>query len=67
MELSKKQIERQDFVDNFIFELLCTLNPSEKYFDWDIEMIADIRDEIQYHLINKTNCSEKDFYPYIGK
>lgn len=65
MELSRKQIERQDFVDNLIYELLCALNPTEKYFDWDIEMIADIRDEIQHHLTNKTKCSEECFYPYI--
>jgi len=63
MELSRKQIERQDFVDNLIYELLYALNPTEKYFDWNIEMIADIRDEIQNYLINKTNCSEEDFYP----
>jgi hypothetical protein len=65
MELNKKQIERQDFVDNSIFELLQSLNPTEQDFDWDIEMIADIRDAIQYHIIKKTNCSEQEFYPYI--
>jgi hypothetical protein len=65
MELNKKQIERQDFADNLIFELLQTLNPINKDFDWDIEMIADIRDTIQYHIIKKTNCSEQEFYPCI--
>ena len=62
MELSKKQIERQDFVDNSIFKLLQTLNPTDKCFDWDIEIIADIRDKVQHHIINKTNCSEQSFY-----
>jgi len=65
MELTKKQIERQDFVDNSIFELLQTLNPTTKYFDWDIKMIVNIRDVVQSYIINKTNCSEQDFYPYI--
>jgi len=65
MELDKKQIERQDFVDNSIFELLQSLNPTDKNFDWDIEMIANIRDEIQYYIIEKVNCSEQEFYPYI--
>ena len=65
MELNKKQIERQDFVDNSIFELLQSLNPTDKNFDWDIEMIANIRDEIQYYIIEKVNCSEQEFYPYI--
>ncbi len=67
MELTKNQIERQDFVDNTIFELLQTLNPTKEYFDWDIEMIAEIRDTIQHYIINKTKCSEQEFYPYIGK
>ena len=65
MELDKKQIERQDFVDNSIFELLQSLNPTDKNFDWDIEMIANIRDEIQYYIIKKVDCSEQEFYPYI--
>jgi hypothetical protein len=65
MELNKKQIERQDFVDNLIFELLKTLNPINKDFDWDIEMIADVRDTIQYYVIKKTNCSEQEFYSYV--
>ena len=63
--LSKKQIERQDFVDNSIFELLQSLNPTEKHFDWDIEMIGSIRDIIKARIIEKTNCSEQEFYPYI--
>lgn len=65
MELNIKQIERQDFVDNSIFELLKNLTPTGKDFDWDIEMIAAIRDIIQYHIIKKTKCSEQEFYPYI--
>jgi len=67
MELSREQIVRQDFVDNSIYELIQLLNPKNKFIDWDIEMIADIRDDIQYYLINKTSCSELDFYPYIEK
>jgi hypothetical protein len=65
MNLNKKQIERQDFVDNSIYELLQSLNPTDKFIDWDIEMIAEIRDRIQYYITIKTNCSEQDFYPYI--
>ncbi|MDR1941382.1 MAG: hypothetical protein LBQ47_03565 [Endomicrobium sp.] len=64
MNLNKKQIERQDFVDNSIFKLLKMLNPTEKEFDWDIETIGDIRDAIKYCIIKKTNCSEQEFYPY---
>jgi len=64
MELNKKQIERQDFVDNSIFELLQSVNPTENHFDWDIEMIGNIRDTIQSWIIKKTNCSEQEFYPF---
>jgi hypothetical protein len=67
MKLTKKQIERQDLVDNLIYELLQSLNPTDKFIDWDIEMIANIRDKIQYYIIIKTNCSEQGFYPYINK
>jgi len=65
MELTQKQIERQDYVDNAIYELLQSLNPTDRSIDWDIEMIGDIRDEIQFYIMNKTKCSEQDFYPYI--
>jgi hypothetical protein len=65
MELTKKQIERQDFVDNAIFGLLETLNPTKKQLDWDIEMIGTVRDAIQSFMEQKTNCSEQEFYPYI--
>jgi len=41
MELTQKQIERQDFVDNSIFALLQTLNTTDKLIDWDIEIIAE--------------------------
>lgn len=61
--ISQEQTERQDFVDNSIFELIQTLNVSDEPIDWDIEMIADVRDVIQQHIVSKTNCSEIDFYP----
>jgi hypothetical protein len=63
MNLNINQISRQDLVDNSIFELLQTLNPTDKRLDWDVEMIADVRDVIQHHIISKTKCSEQDFYP----
>lgn len=63
-EFTKKQIERQDFVDNEIFELLQRLAPSVK-IKWDIEMIGNIRDSIRTQLIDKQILiSETKFYPY---
>ncbi|MCL2327109.1 MAG: hypothetical protein FWC39_01210 [Bacteroidetes bacterium] len=65
MELTKKQIERQDFVDNAIFDLLETLNPTKKQLDWDIEMISAIRDMISDYFDDIEICKEQEFYPYI--
>ena len=65
MELTKQQIERQDFVDNSIFELINELIPSDKEMDWDIEAIGEIRDSIQSQLVSRGFCSEQEFYPYI--
>ena len=45
-ELTKKEISRQDFVDNAIFDLIKELNLSSKEIDWNIEMIGEIRDII---------------------
>lgn len=64
-QLTKKQIKRQDFVDNEIFELIKRLAPSAK-IKWDIEIIADVRESIRIQLINKKKIkSEMGFYPYI--
>ena len=65
MELTKKQIEREDFVDNAIFDLLETLNPTNQKLDWDIEMISAIRDMISDYFVDIEICTEQDFYPYI--
>lgn len=62
-QLTKKQIKRQDFVDNEIFELIQRLAPSVK-IKWDIEMIGNVRDSIQIQLVDKQKLmSEASFYP----
>jgi len=58
------QIRRQDFVDNGIFDLVKRLIPSEREIEWDIEMIADIRDTIQHWLVDRYKIvNELEFYP----
>ena len=65
-ELTKKEIRRQDFVDNAIFDLIKELNLSSKEIDWNIEMIGEIRDIITDWSVNKSKmCTEQEFYPYI--
>jgi hypothetical protein len=67
-ELDESQIAIQDFVDNAIYELIQRLNPSQKTIDWDIEMIADIREKIRYWLVERYKLTdEKTFYPYIAE
>lgn len=65
MELTAQQIERHDFVDNAIFELINELILSEKEMEWDIEAIGEIRDAIQSQLVEKGFCTKQEFYPYI--
>ena len=65
MELTKQQIERQDFVDNAIFNLINELIPSDKEMEWNNEFIGVVRDAIQTRLVEKGICSEQEFYPYI--
>jgi hypothetical protein len=64
--LTDEQILRQDYVDKHIFQLFQTLNPTQHPIEWDIEIIGDIRDAVEYWMATKLKiCTEKDFYPYI--
>jgi len=62
-ELTDKQLERQDFVDNAIFSLIQQLNPTNQVIDWDIEMIGNVRDSIVEDLQNKLKITEFEIYP----
>jgi hypothetical protein len=63
-KFTEDQIKRQDFVDNEIYDLVKRLAPSTKKIEWDIEMIADIRDTIQHWLVDQYKIvDELEFYP----
>ena len=63
-KLKEDQIKRQDFVDNQIYDVVRRLIPSEREIEWDIEMIADIRDTIQHWLVDRYKMvDELEFYP----
>ena len=64
-ELTRKEIQRQDFVDNAIFELMNELISNKKTIDWDIEMIAGVREEIRIALEKRGIMEEREFYPYL--
>lgn len=71
MELTKKQIERRDFVDNlcddFIFTAIDQLGlMGASYPDKDNENISVIREALQEVIVEKMNlCTSMKFYPYI--
>ena len=62
-KMTKRQIERQDFVDNTIFALIREINPTARPISWDIEMIGNIRDSLVCELEKKLGISEFEVYP----
>jgi hypothetical protein len=63
-ELTQQQLDRQDFVDNTIREMLGTLTGKEE-IDWDIELIGNVRDAIAYNLALAKIMDRDNFYPEI--
>ena len=65
--LSKIQIERQDFVDNAIFELLQKLSPTDTKIEYDIDAIGNVRDTLTEIFVHKLKVTSEDkFYPYLN-
>lgn len=65
-ELTSKQIERQDYVDGHIEELLASLNPTKREIEYNIEHIGTVRDAVQEVIVDRLKlCSEMKFYPFI--
>jgi len=67
-ELTNRQIERKECVDDAIFNLIQDINPTSIEIEWDMEMIAEIREEIGYWLIERLKlCDEMTFSPYVER
>jgi len=67
-ELSKKKLERQDFVDNEVFDLIKKLISANKAknLQWDIEMIGEVRDVIRIYAVDRKKLmTEQEFYPHV--
>lgn len=64
-ELTKRQIARQDFVDEQVFNLINDLLPTSKQIEWDIEVIGNVREAVRQEIIGKHIMSEKRFYPFV--
>lgn len=59
-----RNIARQDFVDNRVFELINELLPMDRKIEWDIEVIATVRDSILSAISQKVGgLNESKFYP----
>jgi hypothetical protein len=62
---TQAETERQDIVDNLIYQLLTDLAPWGIEIDWDMEYIGEVRDVIQEILVDKLGLmTEMQFYPY---
>jgi len=65
-ELTDKQIDRQDFVDNAVYQLIQKVNPTDIFIEWDIEVIGEIRDVIKEWIVERMKITdEQKFYPYL--
>lgn len=65
-ELTDKQIDRQDFVDNAVYQLIQKVNPTDIFIEWDIEVIGEIRDVIREWIVERMKITdEQKFYPYL--
>lgn len=65
-KLTAKQIERQDFVDNAIYQFIQTVNPTDNNIEWNIELIGDVRNVIRKWIVERMEISdEQKFYPYL--
>ena len=63
-EFTKKEILRQDFVDNEVFDLINKLLSPTASIDWDIEIIGNVRDAIRREVTDRQIMSEQELYPY---
>ena len=66
-ELSQTQIDRQDMVDNAIYQLFLELNPNpNKQIDWDIHWISEVREVVERVIVHEMEaCDDLTFYPYL--
>ena len=62
--MTREQINRQDLVDNAIYQMIHDTNPIEEEIPFDIEMIGMIRDTVEKVLIDfNVIKTEAEYYP----
>jgi hypothetical protein len=64
-EFTGRETERQDCVDSAIANLSVELIPDDCPFDWDIELIGEVRDALKTVIVDHMGAmTEQEFYPY---
>jgi len=63
--LTKKQLARQDLVDNAIHKMMNEVSLNGIKIEWDMDKISWIRTFVQSHLCEEFGWSEQEFYPFL--
>jgi hypothetical protein len=65
-ELTDKEVERIDFIQNETFEYLKRLLPEDKAakLEWDVDMLTYIIESAEEVLEERGLCTPEEFYPY---
>ena len=59
-----QKTERMDFVDNAIYKLMVSLNPTTEKVTWDTGTINDVKWAIlDYFVVDLEICTQEQFYP----
>ena len=60
----KQKTERRDYVDNAIYKLMVSLNPTTEKVTWDTGTINDVKWVIlDYFVEDLKICTQEQFYP----
>jgi hypothetical protein len=66
-ELTKAELEQQDFIDSSIMELINKVNPTENVIDYNGHIVGKVRDTlIEIFTKDLSLCTERELYPYIS-
>lgn len=63
-QLTQQQIDRQEFVNDLIYDLLSDL--AGKEIEDETDLIGSVRDFISAEFNDLGIMPEKEFYPWIG-
>jgi len=63
-KFTKKELQRQDFIDNSIMELINKVNPTRLKISYDGHIVDKVREALIDVFTRDLNlCTERKFYP----